>query len=767
MNCKLLEISCGSLPFERVGLHRRRRQRISCGREGEKTVRSVTFYNFLLEAALGGSLLILLLLAARPLARRLAGNRAVYLAWLMVALRLLIPLSLPNPLMNELRPQLSSNYAARPIADQVRVRMLDAVFDVSHLVSGDDVTELNDNPLYRMGVSLAKGQLGQLALIVYLGGAGGALGVLAWRNLRFRRRLHRGRVSQLTPAERADYEALCRQMKVRPLPVWRVKEIPAPCLAGVLRWHIALPADLAQEDVELALRHELTHQRQGEPLWNLLRTLCCALHWFNPMVWLAASLSRADGELACDERLARSFTPGERSHYTHMLDMSRGRRSVPALGVQTTSMMMKRRRIALRQAQLGRETQPGKAGTVLWLALAIALGSLSFFTGEKTYAYGLTDDELLRSIPIVTERVQRRNLETPAEAEAWFRKLVESPFVQGEPTESPVVTEAEGGWQVRAGNVTAEFNREGVITAYRNGDLLSGTFKAVQPGSEDVSVSTAYAYLRAFADACLPDVVVDTATLVKDRIGSTGRFLTLEVGHSHSARAYSMVLQTAPRLRVASFELLDAPEWALVRTSTLEGANDQPPQLPSPTDLQRITMSQALEIARDQVRRHSNLGTSMGNIMARMGEQAGRPLWIVTFKQDGQVCYEVYIDALNGEPQRLIDALHHQVIRADADEAPKQANAMPKEQAIALARQAVAARYSFSEEESASFLVADTRYLLPGTVWLDYTVPVESWFVAFRMPDTDVAFISDYDVILDAVTGEVLRIFDPSNNANG
>lgn len=730
-------------------------------------MRSVTFYNFLLEAALGGSLLILLLLAARPVARRLAGNRAVYVAWLMVALRLLVPLSLPNPLMNELRPQLSSNYAARPIADQVRVRMLDAVFDVSHFVSGDDVTELNDNLLYRMGVSLASGQLGSLALIVYLGGAASTLGVLAWRNLRFRQRLHRGRVCELSPEERTAYEALCRQMKVRPLPVWRVREIPAPCLAGVLRWHIALPADLAQEDVDLALRHELTHQQQKEPLWNLLRTLCCALHWFNPLVWLAASLSRADGELACDERLARSFMPEERTHYISMLDMSRGQRSVPALGVQTTSMMMKRRRIALRQAQLRTAKQPGRAWVIAWLILAVALGSLSFFTGEKTYVYTLTDQELLQSIPQSAERIQRKKLETEADAEAWFMRLVNSPFVQGVPESPPVVQAEAGGWHVRAGSITASFNQEGVITAYRNGGLLSGTLKAVSPRMESVGCENMKTYLQALAGACLPDVAVDSFQLVQDRIGSAGRFLTFEVGHSHSARAYSMVLQVAPQIRMVSFELLDAPEWALVRISTLEGAETQVQASPKPVELQRITMSQALEIARDQVLRHGEEDAVMNNIMARMSEQGGQSLWIVTFKQDGQARYEVYIDALTGEPQRIMDVMKHRIINADVIDAPVLANAMPKAQAIELARQAVAAHYSFSEEVAASFLVADTCYFHPGKVWLDYIVPVESWYVAFRMPDTDLAFISDYDVILDAETGEILRIFDPSNNANG
>lgn len=49
------------------------------------------------------------------------------------------------------------------------------------------------------------------------------------------------------------------------------------------------------------LTHELTHYTHGDSLWNLIRALCLTVYWFNPLVWAAASLSRRDCELACDE----------------------------------------------------------------------------------------------------------------------------------------------------------------------------------------------------------------------------------------------------------------------------------------------------------------------------------------------------------------------------------------------------------------------------------------------------------------------------------
>ncbi len=54
------------------------------------------------------------------------------------------------------------------------------------------------------------------------------------------------------------------------------------------------------------LTHEFTHYRHGDHLWSMLRCLALAVHWWNPLVWLAAELSRRDAELACDEGALKS-----------------------------------------------------------------------------------------------------------------------------------------------------------------------------------------------------------------------------------------------------------------------------------------------------------------------------------------------------------------------------------------------------------------------------------------------------------------------------
>jgi len=49
------------------------------------------------------------------------------------------------------------------------------------------------------------------------------------------------------------------------------------------------------------LSHEYGHLRRGDLLWQWAFQLTTVLHWFNPLVWLAARVARTDQEMACDE----------------------------------------------------------------------------------------------------------------------------------------------------------------------------------------------------------------------------------------------------------------------------------------------------------------------------------------------------------------------------------------------------------------------------------------------------------------------------------
>ena len=95
--------------------------------------------------------------------------------------------------------------------------------------------------------------------------------------------------------------------------------IPSPCLAGLIP-AVYLTRNVLQNDTAaLILRHELTHLRHLDPLWSFCRTAAVVAYWWNPLVWLAAIVSKRDAELACDEAVAVKLAPAQRMAYARAI----------------------------------------------------------------------------------------------------------------------------------------------------------------------------------------------------------------------------------------------------------------------------------------------------------------------------------------------------------------------------------------------------------------------------------------------------------------
>ena len=86
-------------------------------------MRTALIYNFLIEANVMASIAILLMIVLRKFLRRQMGNSAICFGWLLVAVRLLLPVTLPNPWIAFIRSPFAQDAAIRPIAGQVKVRL--------------------------------------------------------------------------------------------------------------------------------------------------------------------------------------------------------------------------------------------------------------------------------------------------------------------------------------------------------------------------------------------------------------------------------------------------------------------------------------------------------------------------------------------------------------------------------------------------------------------------------------------------------------------
>lgn len=128
------------------------------------------------------------------------------------------------------------------------------------------------------------------------------------------------------PALRALTDRIAGGLGLRtPIDLRVSPAIDTPLAAGLWRSVVLLPATVSSWSADLlesVLTHELAHVRRGDCAVQLLGQVVRALHWMNPLCWLALHRLTVERERACDDLVLESGTRPSR-YATHLLEVAR------------------------------------------------------------------------------------------------------------------------------------------------------------------------------------------------------------------------------------------------------------------------------------------------------------------------------------------------------------------------------------------------------------------------------------------------------------
>ena len=281
---------------------------------------------------LGGSAAVLLLAWAGRASRGRYGAKWRCWAWLLLCLRLAIPMPLmfhgefhapiqmdvPNPAITQ-RPPVS-NLTSPPEGSQSDPALPTAPESpapVQPPVSGPSSEPETDRPISVSFVLLA----------VWLTGAAALLAWNGWSHLRFLSYLRRWSAPVANWDAVQAYNALGDQLGLHRRPSLLVcRGLKVPMLAGLLQPAVLLPqGSLTGEELGCSLLHELTHYRRRDIWLKTLAMWVNTLYWFDPLMWYMVRLVERDTELACDEDALRVLSPETYAAYGQTILTAVGR----------------------------------------------------------------------------------------------------------------------------------------------------------------------------------------------------------------------------------------------------------------------------------------------------------------------------------------------------------------------------------------------------------------------------------------------------------
>lgn len=277
----------------------------------------------LISVSLSGAIVTVVLLVMKPLTRKHLSQRWQYYVWLLVVLRLLLPLAPTVTVPSGTLPSVLTR-SAPSVATSVPTTTtpVDTVPGTS-LPTGEPATSTETSP-QTLPVTANGRTTWPASTLLLLIWAIGALAVMIWNiagYTRFKRTVQRTMV-RVTDAHFLAILEKCRQeVHVRATPrLYTSASVASPILLGILHPAIVLPdRQLTDNDLRYALLHELTHARRQDGLLKWIAAIAASIHWFNPLAYVMQYELNHSCELSCDETVTRQFSTDDRRGYGSML----------------------------------------------------------------------------------------------------------------------------------------------------------------------------------------------------------------------------------------------------------------------------------------------------------------------------------------------------------------------------------------------------------------------------------------------------------------
>ena len=329
------------------------------------------------EIMISSTVMILLVMLFRVIFRGKVRHCLIYAMWLFVALRLLVPVNIGtfsfgvSGMMNQVQNHTENTKEIE--TDKMQEGSLNTLVLHKNTTTNSKMTvpEEKETPAQISAQEKLQEAWKAYKDKIWLAGTCSILLVVLAANIFYVHKLKKNRKS-------------FDKFREGKLPVYVTENVQVPCLYGVFKTAIYLPAQrldqLTEEQVKWIICHEECHYRQGDHIWSLLRILLTAVYWFHPLVWAAAYLSKKDAEISCDEKVLANSNMTQKIAYGKTLICVASRDRKLSVFYPTTAVVGTKKELKNRMRKIVEENKYKRKAKVV-LAVIMVTSVVFTFSG--------------------------------------------------------------------------------------------------------------------------------------------------------------------------------------------------------------------------------------------------------------------------------------------------------------------------------------------------------------------------------------------------
>jgi len=421
----------------------------------------IIFFKSILEISLFASIMVAVIFLIKAIFKNKIDIKTITFLWLLVIVRLCLPVTVQSPVhIDSLIPDAAVAEAHEaPDTLSYDETAFDAAiqpdYEAGHITpgydagDGDYTEKLKEASFFKniLNVFQSIDLWGMVSIIWFIG----FILVLVFsveKSITFA--LYAKRNSQEIDDKKLliSFDILKIKCNIRRnIKISTCKFINMPVMYGALCPHILLPASmvgkLKKEHMDTILLHELCHIKSRDILKNYAFLLGKALHWFNPLVWIAQKTVREDTELLCDQNVLNIIGEKHKGLYSQsLLEATRFviERKTPKL---TISLCENKSNLKERIIQMLKPQKKLKSAGIISVLAAILM-----IVGCFTTACQPTVDETIDYSPTNDAQPAADNSETQPLEETIENNEPEADFSQYETPETFAKTYEKGSLMI-------------------------------------------------------------------------------------------------------------------------------------------------------------------------------------------------------------------------------------------------------------------------------------------------------------------------------